>query len=214
MRYPSSIVSGFASTVLNFRYNFLLFFGPRAASTRSPRGCSVVGRNARRGEKATYWIFHAFVWGGFIAAAAQRKSRGERIISRLIPTLPISPPFSPTAPAICRRVNSFSLFSLFWDDKLPVSPPPPLPESPAFYRRPFPEGQKAGADERERESERALAVKFPGGVIPCQDRRGRDINSPISPLGNTMGAKNKQSSISPLFSSLIEASVLTHYNCN
>lgn len=74
--------------------------------------------------------------------------------------------------------------------------------------------REARADERERESERALAVKFPGGVIPCQDRRGRDINSPISPLGNTMGAKNKQSSISPLFSSLLEASVLTHYNCN
>lgn len=53
------------------------------------------------------------------------------------------------SPAICRRVNSFSLFSLFWDDKLPVSPPP-LPESPAFYRRPFPEGQNAVADKRER----------------------------------------------------------------
>lgn len=51
------------------------------------------------------------------------------------------------SPAICRRVNSLSLFSLFWGDKLPVSRPP-LPESPAFYRCSFPEGESAGTDGR------------------------------------------------------------------
>lgn len=35
---------------------------------------------------ATYWIFHAFVWR-FYCCSSQRKSRGERIISLLIPPL-------------------------------------------------------------------------------------------------------------------------------
>lgn len=45
--------------------------------------------------------------------SGQRKSRGERIISQLIPTLLISHHSLPQ-PLIYRRVNFFSLFSLFW----------------------------------------------------------------------------------------------------
>lgn len=143
--------------------------------------------------------------GGFIAVVAQRKSRGERIISRLIPTLPISPPFSPTAP-LSAGVSIPFLYFLYFGMTNSLFPlllfRKARPFIAALFQRDGTPGQtREKGREKERERERALAVKFPGGVIPCQDRRGRDINSPTSPLGNTMGAKNKQSSISPLFSS-------------
>lgn len=51
--------------------------------------------------------------GRLYCCSSQRKSRGERIISQLIPTLLISHHSLPQ-PLIYRRVNFFSLFSLFW----------------------------------------------------------------------------------------------------
>lgn len=51
--------------------------------------------------------------GRLYCCSSQRKSKGERIISQLIPTLLISHHSLPQ-PLIYRRVNFFSLFSLFW----------------------------------------------------------------------------------------------------
>lgn len=57
--------------------------------------------------------YFVFLSRRLYCCSSQRKSRGERIISQLIPTLLISDHSLPP-PLIYRRVNFFSLFSLFW----------------------------------------------------------------------------------------------------
>ena len=72
---------------------------------------------------------------GLYCCSSQRKSRGEAIISQLSPTRLISHHSLPRA-LIYRRVNFFSLFSLFWVTNSLFSPPP-LPDgmvlSPLFH---------------------------------------------------------------------------------
>lgn len=107
--------------------------------------------------------------GRLYCCSSQRKSRGERIISQLIPTLLISHHSLPQ-PLIYRRVNFFSLFSLFWvtNSLFPLL----LFRIAQHYRHSFPEGQSRG------QRERALAVKFPGeggGTFlspPARENRG------------------------------------------
>ncbi len=57
--------------------------------------------------------YFSLLSGRLYCCSSQRKSRGERIISQLIPTVLISHHSLPQ-PLIYRRVNFFSLFSLFW----------------------------------------------------------------------------------------------------
>lgn len=82
-------------------------------------------RNALRAEKATYWIFRAFVRRGFIAAAA----RGNPGVSGL--SAGLSQHFQyrtihSQGPLSTGVSISFLLFSLFWVTNS-VSPPPPPP---------------------------------------------------------------------------------------
>lgn len=69
--------------------------------------------------------------GRLYCCSSQRKSRGERIISQLIPTLLISHHSTPTAPYLQACQCLFFVFFIL-GYKLPVSPPPPLPDSPAL----------------------------------------------------------------------------------
>lgn len=68
--------------------------------------------------------------GRLYCCSSGRKSRGERIISQLIPTLPILHHSLPQL-LIYRRVNFFSLCPFIFGYKLHVSHPP-LPDSPAL----------------------------------------------------------------------------------
>lgn len=87
--------------------------------------------------------------GRLYCCSGQRKSRGERIISQLIPTLPISHHSLPQT-LIYRRVNSFSLFSLFWvtNSLFPLL----LFRIAQHYRRSFPGIEHWAHRERGRES--------------------------------------------------------------
>lgn len=134
--------------------------------------------------------------GGFIAVVAQRKSRGERIISRLIPTLPISPPFSPTA-LLSAGVSILSLYFLYFGVTNSLFPL-------LLFRKarplstPFSRGTEHQArQEREGDRKRLLwnsQEKLSHARIGTEETYG-----PISlVLGNTMGAKSKQNSICPL----------------
>lgn len=76
--------------------------------------------------------------GRLYCCSSQRKSRGERIISQLIPTLLISHHSLPQ-PLIYRRVNFFSLFSLFWVTNS-LFPLRLLFRMVQHYRHSFPEG--------------------------------------------------------------------------
>lgn len=102
-----------------------------------------------------------FCLGRLYCCSSQRKSKGERIISELIPTLLISHHSLPQ-PLIYRRVNFFSLFSLFGvtNSLFPLLLPLLLFRKAQHYRHSFPRGTEQQA-ERER-GERTLAVKFPG----------------------------------------------------
>lgn len=68
--------------------------------------------------------------GRLYCCSSERKSRGERIISQLIPTLPILHHSLPQL-LIYRRVNFFSLCPFIFGYKLHVSSPP-LPDRPAL----------------------------------------------------------------------------------
>lgn len=76
--------------------------------------------------------------GRLYCCSSQRKSRGERIISQLIPTVLISHHSLPQ-PLIYRRVNFFSLFSLFWVTNS-LFPLLLLFRIARHYRHSFPEG--------------------------------------------------------------------------
>lgn len=94
--------------------------------------------------------------GRLYCCSSERKSRGERIISQLIPTLPILHHSLPQL-LIYRRVNFFSLCPFSFGYKLHVSPPP-LPDSPALSL-----DNSTGIEHvTEGVSGSALAVKFPG----------------------------------------------------
>lgn len=115
--------------------------------------------------------------GRLYCCSSQRKSRGERIISQLIPTLLISHHSLPQ-PLIYRRVNFFSLFSLFWVTNS-LFPLLLLFRIARHYRHSFPKGI-----EREAERGRTLAVKFPregGGTITTSPSAPPHPPPPLQP---------------------------------
>lgn len=132
------------------------------------------------------------LFGRLYCCSSQRKSRGERIISQLIPTLLISHHSLPQ-PLIYRRVNFFSLFSLFWDTKslFPLLLLLLLFRIAWHYRPLF--SRRTGRS-LWNSQEKVVALFFP----PARENRGRwtnkkeKINSPPRPWCNTLGAKNKQ----------------------
>lgn len=141
-------------------------------------GCSETGAGASGMYSLVRRLligYFSLLSGSLYCCSSQRKSRGERIISQLIPTILISHHSLPQ-PLICRRVSFFIL-----GYKLPVSPPP-LPDRPALSPL-FSTGM-------EQEAERTLAVKFPGrgvGTPPphhqwkqrLMEKQAKEINSPL-----------------------------------
>lgn len=112
--------------------------------------------------------YFVFLSWRLYCCSSQRKSRGERIISQLIPTLLISGHSLPQ-PLIFRRVNFFSLFSLFWVTNS-LFPLLLLFRMARHYRHSFPE-----STEQEAQGESALAVKFPGeGGAPPHPTENRE----------------------------------------